>query len=52
MMQMKNWEPALSRCPGTSTADTAPRVFFSVRLKSQNAQPSGAVFGLLRRILR
>jgi hypothetical protein len=28
------------------------RVFFRVRLESQDAQPSGAVFGLLRRILR
>ena len=26
---MKNCEPALSRRPGTSTADTAPRVCFS-----------------------
>ncbi len=53
VMQMKNCEPALSRRPGTSTADTAPRVCFSAfGLEAQHAEAAGAVLRRLRRILR
>ena len=50
---MKNCEPALSRRPGTSTADTAPRVCFSAfGSKRSWFEPAGAVPGGLGRILR
>ena len=50
---MKNCEPALSRRPGTSTADTAPRVCFSAfGSKRSSFEPAGAVLRRLRRILR
>ncbi len=36
-MTTKNWEPALSGRPGTSTAATEPRVIFGARASAFNA---------------
>ncbi len=50
---MKNCEPALSRRPGTSTAETAPRVCFSaLGSKRSSLSPPVPYLADLRRILR
>ncbi len=50
-MQMKNCVPPLSGRPGTITADTAPRVCFSVEaLLRQQVEAAGAGAGPGRRI--
>ena len=50
---MKNCVPPLSGFPAPTTADTAPRVFFSAfRSASKHAEPAGAVGVGFRRVLR